>query len=160
MGRVRPRGRRSVLECQGGRPGPKPAGAAGPSLAEQAGLGPAVPRHVDSEEEAGEQVGQSRKAGGRFGWIDLIRNWAHVEADLEQQYGLRLWHPKDYQKISWHYLRSRVEELLSIPPAILYRPTKQGGHRLVMVPATRIGLVLDPPNLGDDDERGQQQRGT
>lgn len=52
-----------------------------------------------------------------------------------------------------------MEQLLTIPPAIVYRPTKSGGWRQLLIPATRIGLALDPPNLGDEEEERRPQRG-
>jgi len=42
-----------------------------------------------------------------------------------------------------------VEQLFTIPPQVIYRPTKDGGMRPVLMPATRIGLQLEPP---DDEE--------
>lgn len=74
-------------------------------------------------------------------WRDLLEHWQLVEADLHQQYGLDV---EDAQLLAarpWRWLRVRVVQLLSIPPSVVVRPDGKS----FTVPATRIGLALDPP---------------
>ena len=135
------------MEC--GHYGPKNGAGATPGsqgAGDQESIGQKIPRYLDPEE--------FRQPGkGGHGWGELLDYWALIEADLHQFYGLDLWHPNSYRAIAWHYLRSRVEQLFGIPPTILYRPTADGFRR-VLVPATRIGLQLEPPDEGDDDQKG------
>jgi hypothetical protein len=141
---------------EGGR-GPKitaGSGAAGSQSAGQEGSGQEggeLARFLDPAEFR--QPGQEGSAGGHS-WRELLDYWALVEADLHQFYGLNLWHPDSYRAIAWHYLKSRVEQLLAIPPTVIYQPTENGYRRVVM-PATRIGLQLEPPDEGDGESKGR-----
>lgn len=102
-----------------------------------------------------EEFGQPGQEGDRSAlkvWGRFLDYWALVEADLHQFYGLNLWHPDSYRAIAWHYLRSRVEQLLTIPSTIIYRPT-ENGYRRQAIPATRIGLQLEPPDEGEEGAR-------
>lgn len=64
-----------------------------------------------------------------------------MEADLHDRYGLDV---EDHQLLrarTWRWLRTRVVQLLSVPPTLV--PLPDG--RTITVPATRVGLALDPP---------------
>lgn len=44
--------------------------------------------------------------------------------------------------------------LMYTPPSVIYEPTEKG-YRKIIIPATRIGLALEPPDeKGDTDGSG------
>lgn len=68
-------------------------------------------------------------------WTQIMRHWALVEADLQDR-GVDLEEPGLLESRSWRWLRIRVEQLFSVPPAAF------GSEA---IPQTRIGLRLTPP---------------
>ena len=64
-----------------------------------------------------------------------------MEADLHSVYGLDVEDRQLLRARTWRWLRMRVVELLSLPPTVV--PFPDGAT--VTVPATRIGLALEPP---------------
>ena len=79
-------------------------------------------------------------------WHDLLTYWALVEADLSDR-GIDLWSAESYRAYPWHKLRSRVEQLLAVPPTVTYRSDGRT-VKAVIIPGTRIGLALQPPEEG------------
>jgi hypothetical protein len=123
----------------GGGPKTGAEGAAGSEGAGEEGLD--LPRYLP--EETSRQLQQT----GGHSWAELLNYWALIEADLADR-GLDLWHPDSYRAAPWHKLRSRVEMLMHLPPAIVFKPDGKS----FTVPATRIGLALEPPT--DDEAQG------
>jgi len=68
-------------------------------------------------------------------WVRLLEHWSLIEADLHDRYGIDV---ELCLSRSWRWLRTRIVGLLSIPPAVAPDGTP--------IPATRIGLALNPPN--------------
>lgn len=58
-----------------------------------------------------------------------------------------MWSAESYRAYPWHKLRSRVEQLLTVPPAITFRSNGKT-VKAVIIPATRLGLALQPPEEG------------
>lgn len=54
---------------------------------------------------------------------------------------------------SWAWLRLQIEELLNLPPTVVYDPWR----RPVIVPATRLGIALDPLDLTPPAEARRAQ---
>jgi hypothetical protein len=74
-----------------------------------------------------------------------LAHWSLVEADLHDRYGLDCEDHHLLASRSWRWFRTRVVQLLSLPPTIVpLHPDTQ--RPPLVVPATRIGLALDPPN--------------
>jgi hypothetical protein len=58
------------------------------------------------------------------------------------------------QSRSWRWLRARVLSLLDRPPAFMSFQIN-GNPRLVQVPSTRLGYVLNPPDFSVLDDKQQ-----
>lgn len=77
--------------------------------------------------------------------MTILRGWAYVEADLQEQ-GIDLSDPAVWFGKSYRWLKARIEGLLSKPPQLLVVP-EEDGVRVVRVPQSRIALALEPPDF-------------
>jgi len=78
-----------------------------------------------------------------------------VEADLHEVYGIDADDAELMRSRSWRWLRSRVLSLLDRPPTLLPVKFPARGKtitRIVSVPSTRIGHVINPPDLSPPDD--------
>lgn len=66
----------------------------------------------------------------------MLARWDLVEADLHERYGIDV-DNGILARRSWRWLRTRILALLDVPPHI--SPNGQ------VIPATRLGLALRPP---------------
>ncbi|OYO16638.1 hypothetical protein CGZ93_17920 [Enemella dayhoffiae] len=130
LDRPQPRGCRGVLG--GGHGG-------GPKSAEQGD--PSAFGEVDPETGLARWYDEDQQEVAGYDWQDIFGHWPLVESDLHEFYGVDLGAPGILDNRSWHWLRTRIEGLLSRPPMVAGH--KQDGSP-VLIQTTRIALQLSP----------------
>lgn len=80
----------------------------------------------------------------------MVEHWRLIEADLHEVYGVDVDDDALMSARSWRWLRSRVLSLLDRSPSLLIHQVGQSA-RLVVVPSTRLGYALNPPDFSEPE---------
>lgn len=75
-------------------------------------------------------------------WYQLLANWALIENDLYEVYGIDV-HDRDLMRSrSWAWLQRKIYGLLNRPPRVHFDGA--------LLPTTRLGWHLNPPKSSDE----------